>query len=123
MPSIPPPPPPVIDDELPWGASELAMSASDLPWGARDLAKGTSDLPWAASDLPKGTSDQPDLGALRLALDVDTADVSQFKDLAIDDEEPYAIALFDYYTDHHDDLCFSVSSRSGACYIASITLL
>lgn len=26
-----------------------------------------------------------------------------------EDEEPYAIALFDYFTDHPDDLCFSVS--------------
>lgn len=26
-----------------------------------------------------------------------------------EDDEPHAIALFDYFTDHPDDLCFSVS--------------
>lgn len=26
-----------------------------------------------------------------------------------DEEEPHAIALYDYFTDHPDDLCFSVS--------------
>lgn len=29
------------------------------------------------------------------------------------DEEPYAIALFDYSTDHPDDLCFSVSRKTN----------
>ncbi|XP_075984420.1 SH3 domain-containing lethal (3) 05822 isoform X2 [Anticarsia gemmatalis] len=28
-----------------------------------------------------------------------------------DEEEPYAIALFDYFTDHSDDLCFSANSK------------
>ncbi|XP_047034299.1 actin-binding protein isoform X1 [Helicoverpa zea] len=28
-----------------------------------------------------------------------------------EDEEPYAIALFDYFTDHPDDLCFSANSK------------
>ncbi|KAM3961214.1 SH3 domain-containing lethal (3) 05822 isoform 2-T2 [Aphomia sociella] len=30
---------------------------------------------------------------------------------ADEDDEPYAVALFDYFTDHPDDLCFSMNSR------------
>lgn len=43
--------------------------------------------------------------------EVDTVDVAQFKDLATDEEVPYGIALYDFFTDHPDDLCFTVSSN------------
>ena len=33
--------------------------------------------------------------------DLESLDIS-------DEEEPYAVALFDYFTGHHEDLCFSV---------------
>lgn len=47
-------------------------------------------------DLPVVWPEDQDLESLELA------DAS-------DDEEPYAIALFDYFTNHPGDLCFSVS--------------
>lgn len=50
--------------------------------------------------------------------DVTSAWTSDIPDFAPDqlanfeeEEEPYAIALFDYFTDHPDDLCFSANSR------------
>lgn len=36
--------------------------------------------------------------------DLESLDIS-------DEEEPYAVALFDYFTGHHEDLCFSANSR------------
>lgn len=38
-------------------------------------------------------------------------DIPDLESLEISDEEeqPYAVALFDYFTDHQEDLCFSVS--------------
>lgn len=38
-------------------------------------------------------------------------ETEDFVDYTVEDEEPYAIALFDYFTDHADDLCFSVSKK------------
>lgn len=53
--------------------------------------------------------------------DVTSAWTTDIPDFATDqlanfdeEEEPYAIALFDYFTDHPDDLCFSVSAFETA---------
>ncbi|CAH0677815.1 unnamed protein product [Spodoptera exigua] len=44
-----------------------------------------------------------------------TSDIPDFEPNQLanvdDEEEPYAIALYDYFTDHPDDLCFSANSK------------
>ncbi|XP_037868097.1 SH3 domain-containing protein 19 isoform X2 [Bombyx mori] len=75
-----------------------------LNWEENDVEsedrEGSPPMPTIPPPPPPLLSDEP----------TPWTDSMNFEEL-ISEDDPYAIALFDYFTDHPDDLCFSANTR------------
>lgn len=80
----------------------ILFKDTKLNWEENDVEsedrEGSPPMPTIPPPPPPLLSDEP----------TPWTDSMNFEEL-ISEDDPYAIALFDYFTDHPDDLCFSVS--------------